>query len=226
MWGKTLKTSSLLSEAQSDLVSEISWGALQYLRSLRPKTVQLIVSVWYPTRSAAWPSGAFPGPRGGEADVSLALPRWCVMRDQEPASSGPWSGSAYWTQVSKPVLLRASPVRPCIPGPAKRRLGKARKWRNRPGPSASSSRVCWGITGHVKDSINESREVLSGMLNTHKYLLESGVEIQKRLESHPASKQMGIFRRPRSASLGDTPKKLTKGKKRKESFYSSPGWHS
>ena len=49
------------------------------------------------------------------------------------------------------------------------------------------------------------------MLNTHKCLLESGVEIQKRLESHPASKRMDIFWRTRSASLGDTPKKLTKG---------------
>ena len=35
------------------------------------------------------------------------------------APSGPWSGSAYWTQVSQPVLLRASPVCPCIPRPAK-----------------------------------------------------------------------------------------------------------
>ena len=35
--------------------------------------------------------------------------------------------------------------------------------------------------GHVKDSVNEASEVLSGMLNTHKCLLESGVEIQKKL---------------------------------------------
>ena len=68
--------------------------------------------------------------------------------------------------------------------------------------------------GHVKDSVNEASEVLSGMLNTHKCVLESGVEIQKKLESRPASKKMGIFRRLRSASLGDTPKKLTKGEKR------------
>ena len=31
--------------------------------------------------------------------------------------------------------------------------------------------------GHVKESVNEASEVLSGMLNTHKCLLESGVEI-------------------------------------------------
>ena len=31
--------------------------------------------------------------------------------------------------------------------------------------------------GHVKDSVNEASEVLSGMLNTHKCLQESGVEI-------------------------------------------------
>ena len=47
--------------------------------------------------------------------------------------------------------------------------------------------------GHVKESVNEATEVLSGMLNTHKCLLESGVELQKRLESHPASKRMGSF---------------------------------
>ena len=65
------------------------------------------------------------------------------------------------------------------------------------------------IPGHVKDSVNEATEVLSGMLNTHMCLLESGVEFQKRLEYHLASKKMGIFRRTRSASLGDTPKKLS-----------------
>ena len=68
--------------------------------------------------------------------------------------------------------------------------------------------------GHVKDSVNEATEVLSGMLKTHKCLLESGMEIQKKLESHHTSKKMGIFRKLRSASLGDTPKKLTKGEKR------------
>ena len=29
--------------------------------------------------------------------------------------------------------------------------------------------------GHVKDSVNEASEVLSGILNTHKCLLESGM---------------------------------------------------
>ena len=46
-------------------------------------------------------------------------------------------------------------------------------------------------SGHVKDSVSEATEVLSGMFNTHKFLLESGVEIQKRLESQPTSKKMG-----------------------------------
>ena len=68
--------------------------------------------------------------------------------------------------------------------------------------------------GHLKESVNEATEVLSGMLNTHKCLLERGVDLQERLGPHPASKRMGIFRRPCSASLGDTPKKLTKGEKR------------
>ena len=68
--------------------------------------------------------------------------------------------------------------------------------------------------GHVKDSVKKATEVWSVMLNTHKWLLESGVEIQKKLESRAALKKMGIFLRPRSASLGDTPKKLTKWEKR------------
>ena len=57
---------------------------------------------------------------------------------------------------------------------------------------------------HSTDSVNEATEVLGEMLNTHKCLLESGVEIQKRLESHPTLKNMGIFQRPRLASSGDT----------------------
>ena len=109
-----LYTSSLLNEAQNELVYGISWGTLQGLRSLWRRTVQTIVSVWRPTGSASSPSGVYPGPRGGKVAVSLAPPRWCAMRDQDPAPSGPWSGSAYWTQVSEPVLLRASPVWPCI----------------------------------------------------------------------------------------------------------------
>ena len=67
---------------------------------------------------------------------------------------------------------------------------------------------------HATDSVNEATEVLGGMLNTHKSLLESGVEIQKRLESHATTKKMGIFQRPRSASLRDIPKNQAKGEKR------------
>ena len=52
------------------------------------------------------------------------------------------------------------------------------------------------------------------MLNIRKCFFESRVEIQKRLESHPDTKKMGIFRRPRSASLGDIPKKQAKGEKK------------
>ena len=40
--------------------------------------------------------------------------------------------------------------------------------------------------GHVKGSVKKTTEALSGMLNTYKCLLESGVEVQKKLESHPA----------------------------------------
>ena len=47
--------------------------------------------------------------------------------------------------------------------------------------------------GHFKDSVSKAKEVLSEMLNTHKCLLESGMEIQKRPQSHPASKRMVSF---------------------------------
>ena len=47
--------------------------------------------------------------------------------------------------------------------------------------------------GFVKDIVKEATEMLGEMLNTHKCLLKSGVEIQKRQESHPATKKMGIF---------------------------------
>ena len=48
--------------------------------------------------------------------------------------------------------------------------------------------------GYIQNSMNEATEVLSGMLNTHRCLLESGVEFQKRAEFHHASKRMGIVR--------------------------------
>ena len=63
---------------------------------------------------------------------------------------------------------------------------------------------------HVTDSVKEATEVFGGMFNTHKCLLESGMEIKKRLESQLTSKKADIFRRQRTATLGDTPKKLTK----------------
>ena len=49
--------------------------------------------------------------------------------------------------------------------------------------------------GHVKDSVNEATEVLSGMLNTHKCLLESRVEIQKRkslTRRRPSARMEGV----------------------------------
>ena len=58
------------------------------------------------------------------------------------------------------------------------------------------------------------RESVSGMLNTHKCLLESGVKIQKKMESHPVMKKLQIFQRPRLKSLGDTLKSPAKGEKR------------
>ena len=73
--------------------------------------------------------------------------------------------------------------------------------------------------GYVKDSVKEATEVFSGMFKTHKCLLESGVEIQKKLESHPASKKMCFFQGLRSASMGDTLKRLTKGEEKSVTPY-------
>ena len=66
----------------------------------------------------------------------------------------------------------------------------------------------------IKTTVGEAAEVLDSLLNTHECLLKSRVEIQKRLESHPASRKMEIFRRHRSLSLGDTPKMQSKGEKK------------
>ena len=66
----------------------------------------------------------------------------------------------------------------------------------------------------VKTSVGEAAEALGSLFITHEYLMKSGVEIQERLESHPATKKMRIFQRPCSASLGDTSKSQTKGEKR------------
>ena len=60
---------------------------------------------------------------------------------------------------------------------------------------------------HVTDSVNKANEVLGGMLKTYKCLLE----IPKKMESHPTMKNLGIFKRPRPASLGDAPKNQMKG---------------
>ena len=57
---------------------------------------------------------------------------------------------------------------------------------------------------HVTDSVNEATEVLGEMLNTHKCLLESGVEIQKRLESPPPPPPP----RKRCVSFGDRAMRL------------------
>ena len=62
--------------------------------------------------------------------------------------------------------------------------------------------------------LNVIQEVLDSFFNTHKCLLKSGVEIQKRLESHPTSRKMGIFRRHRPASMVVTPKIESKVEKR------------
>ena len=82
----------------------------------------------------------------------------------------------------------------------------------------------------ITESVNEATEVLGGMLNKHKCLLESGVKIQKKMKSHSAIKKLGIFQRPRLASLGDTLKNPVKGEKRSAPSMSQPpneqgDWH-
>ena len=68
--------------------------------------------------------------------------------------------------------------------------------------------------GFVKDSVNEATEVLSGMLNTHKCLLESGVKIQKKMESHPAMKKLGDLSETTFGVSGRYPKKAGEGRKK------------
>ena len=66
----------------------------------------------------------------------------------------------------------------------------------------------------VKTIVGEAAKFLDSLFNNHECLMQSGVEIQKRLEPHSATTKMGIFRNPRSASVGDTPETKSKGEKR------------
>ena len=70
----------------------------------------------------------------------------------------------------------------------------------------------------VRDSVRTAIEVFDSLLNTYKIMIESGVEVQKKLQAHPNTRKMGILWRLRSASLKDTPKSLTKGNKRVAPF--------
>ena len=66
--------------------------------------------------------------------------------------------------------------------------------------------------GLVKDSVNEATEVLSGMLNTQKCLLESGVRIQKRNRIPPRHEEIGDLSETTGVS-GRYPKKSGDGAK-------------
>ena len=66
----------------------------------------------------------------------------------------------------------------------------------------------------VKSSVAEAAEALDSLLNTHKCAMQGGIEIRKRLKSHLVSRKMEIFWRHRSASLGESRKTLSNGKKR------------
>ena len=61
--------------------------------------------------------------------------------------------------------------------------------------------------GFVKDSVNEAAEVLGGMLNTHRCLLESGVELQKKLERPTPPRKKWVSSGDRALRLWETPQK-------------------
>ena len=61
--------------------------------------------------------------------------------------------------------------------------------------------------GFVRDFVNEAAELLGGMLNTHRCLLESGVELHKRLETNPPRKKWVYFG-DCALRLWETPQKL------------------
>ena len=70
----------------------------------------------------------------------------------------------------------------------------------------------------VKTSVREAAEVLGSLLNTHKCLVESGMEIQKKLDSLLTIKETIGSQRPHSASLGDMSKQQLRGEKRQASY--------
>ena len=64
------------------------------------------------------------------------------------------------------------------------------------------------------DSVNEANEVLGGMLNTHKCFLESGVKIQKKMESHPTMIKLGDLLETAFGISRRYPKKSGEGRKK------------
>ena len=66
----------------------------------------------------------------------------------------------------------------------------------------------------VKSSVGEANDVFSSLLNTHKYLVEGGMVIQKGLDSHSVFRKAALRQRSRSASLYDTPITKSNGEKR------------
>ena len=57
----------------------------------------------------------------------------------------------------------------------------------------------------VKTSVGEATEALDSLLNTHKCLLQSGVEINKTLEFHSTSRKIGNFPKTQVSISGRYP---------------------
>ena len=76
--------------------------------------------------------------------------------------------------------------------------------------------------GHVKDSVSEASEVLSGMLNTQKCFGERGGNPEK-AGIPPRHKKDGHLPETALCVSGDTPKKLTKGEKIKKRYEKERG---
>ena len=49
------------------------------------------------------------------------------------------------------------------------------------------------ISSPVELSVGKPAAELGSLLNTHRCLIESGVEVQKNLDSHSSTKNIGLF---------------------------------
>ena len=89
------------------------------------------------------------------------------------------SGAVGCREVLEPLTEQSTKIE---------KLGRARK--------GIQERMLNSSPGDINSSFGEANSVFSSLPSTHKCLVESGMEIEKRLDSHPAFRKAVLLQRP------------------------------